>query len=439
MTAVLGKLVLWLFAADGALSLLHEALACGEACGVLAGGRGGVAWIVLVCSQVALCWWLVVPRLPAMVALVPATFLLWALLGALPLSLVVSSAQMPLVLSALQCLLGGLLFAADRHRRGGNGRVTGRGSLGRSLALSLAVVVVSAVAVVVHLPVMIVAGMQNLTDGYVAFDRGAVLVERRRFEAEGRRVELLGMVHLGEAQAYERLFSGYATPGTVVLVEGVTDRNGRLGTMLSYDALASLLGLTAQPPVQRMLARAGSAPGDSPGTDAALAHERAKGAVQQSPAGLAGARGADVRADRTAWPHVQHADVDAGAFSEATVLFLNRVGELVQVRSIAALAELLLSDIPPEVLDDLITLRNETLIAELDTALQRYEQVVVPWGALHLPDVEASLESRGFRHISTRQHVLIQYGTLVRAVVRSLERTRGSARRGPDGRSPALP
>jgi len=72
------------------------------------------------------------------------------------------------------------------------------------------------------------------------------------------------------------------------------------------------------------------------------------------------------------------------------------------------------------VLDDILYQRNLHLLERVDAALERYERVVVPWGVLHQPGLEAGLLSRGFRLTSSEQRGFLPYGALARAIARIL-------------------
>ena len=45
---------------------------------------------------------------------------------------------------------------------------------------------------------------------------------------------------------------------------------------------------------------------------------------------------------------------------------------------------------------DILERRNEHLLGEIAEALPEFEQLIVPWGALHLPAIEAALLADGF-------------------------------------------
>ena len=45
---------------------------------------------------------------------------------------------------------------------------------------------------------------------------------------------------------------------------------------------------------------------------------------------------------------------------------------------------------------DLLDLRNDHLLVEIEKALRDYDHVVVPWGALHLPGIQEQVRGLGF-------------------------------------------
>jgi hypothetical protein len=372
--------------------------------------------------------WILSSRVPGWLVLPPVMFLGWNLLGAMPLYLLWEPIAVGAALAAAQCLLAVLLVmklrATARRRLWLKDKHLPRRAnsvwqvLRRCAATGLTLTVIA----VLHAPLWLALGIGEWTDGFVAFDREAVLVERRRFESGGQTIELVAMMHLGEDASYRQIYGSFSAPGTVVLIEGVTDRDGRLAGVFSYDRLAASVGLTAQPPLSHTLrelsmanAEADPAAFESPATvsDGAPAPaDGLEGAVPPSADALEVSR----------WPHLQHADVDAGAFSDETIAFLEHLGTLLRPRSATDLLALLGTEIPPDVQDDLIALRNTHLIEQLDFALDRYDRIIIPWGALHLPAIQVAIEARGFELSAVSRQPIIRYRTLMAAIAARLRR-----------------
>ena len=65
------------------------------------------------------------------------------------------------------------------------------------------------------------------------------------------------------------------------------------------------------------------------------------------------------------------------------------------------------------VFDDILAKRNTRLLAEFDKRIGEYETIVVPWGAQHMPGLEAAVRQRGFHVESQRMLPLAQYQTII--------------------------
>jgi hypothetical protein len=67
---------------------------------------------------------------------------------------------------------------------------------------------------------------------------------------------------------------------------------------------------------------------------------------------------------------------------------------------------------------DLILMRNEHLLAEIADSLEHYRRVVVPWGALHMPEVERKILAEGFTPSGSFSRRLLRYSTVLAALSR---------------------
>ena len=57
--------------------------------------------------------------------------------------------------------------------------------------------------------------------------------------------------------------------------------------------------------------------------------------------------------------------------------------------------------------------RNDLLLVELDKNLATYDTIIIPWGAMHMPDLETGLLAREFAQTSERANSLIHYETIL--------------------------
>ncbi|MCP4038180.1 MAG: hypothetical protein GY733_14665, partial [bacterium] len=65
---------------------------------------------------------------------------------------------------------------------------------------------------------------------------------------------------------------------------------------------------------------------------------------------------------------------------------------------------------------DIIALRNQHLLGEIAGALGHYERVIVPWGALHLPEVERHMLEQGFVLEAETRRRVVAWKTLFAAI-----------------------
>ena len=241
---------------------------------------------------------------------------------------------------------------------------------------------------------------QEQTRGFVAFDLEGVSLGDRRYVRGDAEVRLVGMMHLGERERYRELVRSFVAPGTVVLTEGVTDRESLLATRLSYAGAAEVLGVEAQADLREYLEEIDASEVNGLSTEE--------------------------------WPVLRHADLDLADFQPETRSFLEQAAALWSSPSLLEglsdyLAwvetqdeEVLLEHVARDVID----LRNAHLGEALAEALEEYPRVVVPWGALHLPGMEEHLLAQGFSETERSRRPLLSWRTLLEA---ALELVRGGA------------
>ena len=98
------------------------------------------------------------------------------------------------------------------------------------------------------------AQIEHFTAGFMSFDWRGIQSTARVYRRGDREVHLVGMMHIGEDEAYRELFESFAGESTVVLEEGVSDAEGVLGEGLFYDVIASRFGLEVQPSFEQLAA-----------------------------------------------------------------------------------------------------------------------------------------------------------------------------------------
>jgi len=382
---------LLVYALDAALSLGDELLRLATGQTFLLGPRSWLALPVYYVSLLALPFLALSPQLPRRLLLPLFASALWLNQLAAPLPLLLPPAAVGPAASACQALFAALAYGFVRRHHGGWVWVTGDGTpafswrhwAGTTAWILLGLVPVLALYSLLAALTVVQAG----TEGFVRFDRHGVQLDDRRYRraSDGREIRLVGMMHVGEGGAYEALVASFAEPGTVVLEEGLSDQGEVLGEPLGYDGLAGFLGLESQRDLASYL--------EDPETRAL-----------------------------PEWPVWRHADLDLGEFDPATLDWLERTGALLSGESPAVvLGEVMrLSSDDPEligtVVKDVFIRRNAHLVEQIDTALLEFERVIVPWGALHLPEIEAAIVERGFDPTTSRLRRLVSWSTVFAAV-----------------------
>jgi hypothetical protein len=226
-------------------------------------------------------------------------------------------------------------------------------------------------AVALAFAVLIGACITRFTGGYLALHPGGFDLMERTFVKGDQRVRLVGMMHLGDQAAYGRLVRGFEGEGIAVLAEGVTDRQGLLGGHLRYKQVAARAGLDAQ---QDLLTYC-------PGL------------------------------------YLVHADVDLSEMHPQTVEALRHAERLFERLDLASLREWFAwsQTVTPEFQEifweDVLERRNAEVLRHLDDTLAlAWPEVIIPWGAGHMPDLDAAVRARGFTVEREHRHRLVGWG-----------------------------
>ena len=203
------------------------------------------------------------------------------------------------------------------------------------------------------------------------------------------------MIHVAEKKYYQELVDSVAKGRTLVLAEGVTDDRNLLRDQLDYGKVASYLGLVSQQEMQfrgRLIEAA------------ELEKPTPKRAVR-------------TRTD------ILRADVDVSSFRPQTIEFLNVLGAHMKKspslgRDLLGLNGLSKKYFTPEmqqvVMDDILHRRNKEVIRLLRKAVDRYDTVLIPWGALHMPEIEAEVLKQGFELQQVRERVSMDFRKMLR-------------------------
>ncbi|MDP6979180.1 MAG: hypothetical protein QF570_11350 [Myxococcota bacterium] len=343
------------------------------------------------------------PKLPLGLLFAIVVSVFWLASGAVPIPLWVAPDEgLPAVLALLQGIFAVAAFARIRvYNVGrGNGWWLRDSTLRDPESKGRRMLRFSAVALGVGVPLALVYLVASLstwiaveTGHFVSVDLTGIQLADRRYTKGDREIRLVGMMHLGEEEAYREITESFLGRDTVVLEEGVSDEDAVLEEAIRYDTLAGRMGLSAQ---------------------------RSLGSY------LAGYYDAEsVAVDSPLRPQLRNADVDSRSFAPATRRVLaHAAGVWSADDPFAAFVELYtyLIENPGDAdtfFRDVIVMRNEHLMGEMERALGQSRRVIVPWGALHLPGIEAFVLDRGFVQAAEARRRVVSWSTLWAALLES--------------------
>jgi hypothetical protein len=234
------------------------------------------------------------------------------------------------------------------------------------------------------------AYMAEYTSGFMHLAPGGLQMTERVYTQGNRTVRLAAMIHVGDRDYYDGVF-GTALPGKViVLAEGVSDDDHLLRSGVDYGKMAGYLGLTSQKEIHFQGRVVEEEELESP-----RLNSRGTGAVD-----------------------ILRADVDVSDFRPPTILLLNALGKQLQdspsfTGGVMSINSWVKKNITPEmseiIIDDILHRRNLEVVRLLEKAFGRYDTVVIPWGALHMKEIEAEILKRGFVLQEEQERVCIDF------------------------------
>jgi hypothetical protein len=221
--------------------------------------------------------------------------------------------------------------------------------------------------VIVYLFLSIALAVDHFSEGFVALRPSGITVQVRKYvRDDGKVIELFPMAHVADADFYQKVSETFPT-NSIILMEGVTDDQNLLTNKISYKRMARSLGLAEQ-------------------------HEQFKPGLGK----------------------IVPADVDIGIFSKETIGLLNLV-MLIHANGInpEILRQLTLYTPPPnfeeQLFADLLGKRNEHLLGEIQSHLAQSDNLMIPWGAAHMPGIAHGILKSGFHLDETREYMVIRF------------------------------
>jgi hypothetical protein len=397
---IFANLFLILFLADGGFSLVDELVPLLTPLAPFTTLRTLLAGTVVVLSVPLYISLGIDRRLPKRVFLPQVIFVFWSLISIWLFPTLAEIRTYGLILAAGQVVLGSLPLCS--FRTGDSRSLTMPPEmftapffgLRNSLLFGAANLLVVPLALAMLLLSVADAYVSEYTSGFMHIAPTGLRMTERVYKRDNRTVRLAAMIHVGDRDYYDWV-TGTTIPGrAIVLAEGVSDDGNLLHNGIDYGRMAGFVGLTSQKEVQ-------------------FRGREVEADDLESPGPISGGAG---EAD------ILRADVDAGDFRPPTILLLNAVGKHLQesqsfVKGVMAVNSWGEKNITPEmsgiIMDDILHRRNMEVIRLMDLALGRYDTVVIPWGALHMKEIEAEVLKRGFVLKEGRGRVSIDFRKLL--------------------------
>jgi hypothetical protein len=224
--------------------------------------------------------------------------------------------------------------------------------------------------------------IEHSTKGYVSLGFDGIYSASKLFEQGDRRVRLIGMAHVGDSEFYEDLKKSLAKKPALLLMEGVTDDKELLQNVPDYEFIAKNLGVEDQ---------------------------RAGFSLASMPENL----------------EIIRADLDIQDFASSTVMALNLAGKLYSEEgfNLATLMELhsyfAKTGVTETFMHDLLNKRNKVVVGLIQEKLEEHPLIIIPWGALHLPEIEDWLNKNNFKMLEMQSRKLYSFKTLFNKVLGS--------------------
>lgn len=429
------------FAADGFVSVADEVIAMASGASPLSALREQLAVFVVLMSLLMAFVVALVPHLPKTIFLPLVGAAIWLALGGPPFgSLTESGDKAGLFLALCQTALAMAAFLII-HLRTGSPFLSAN-ALPHLSHVFLRIAFASIVTLIVGLAGLVALGIatavtyaEKETKGYIQFTWNDVRARTAILRRDAKVVHLVATAHIAERQFYERAYASIP-PNAVVLAEGITDNKGTLAREAARpDEVAQSMGLASQTVFEEMLAAG----------DTVTSSEKP------------GAKPGAAQAGAKTKPDVVRADVDVSDLSPPTLRCL-RADLAAKMDS----GEVLAKDggtpacSPADLKvfwEEILTKRNAVLMAAFDKLQDKYDVFVVPWGAMHMPELEKAFLTRGYRIERAEMLTLARYETVAGHVFGGLAAFRllgpgtrpyqmrtypGSAVPGTAGVSPAL-
>ena len=388
-----------LFLIDAGLSLIDELLqASSFSLAFLTEIRFFFASVVITLSMILYACLGIDRRLPKRVFLPLTLFASWSALAMWPLSGFITHEAFGLTAAIGQIVLGVIVIILLRGLDGRNMLTEEQFqapmfSLRNTLGFAAINLLLTPFFLIYTGLAVTSSYLEDQTAGFLRLSPVGIHMTERSYHLAQKEIRLAGMMHIGKEDYYDDLAKSIPTEGTIILAEGVTDQDRLLESQFDYGKLAGLIGLTSQDKMRLN------------GNAVALDALNMTGQVIREPGK----------------PDIANADIDLNRFEPKTIEFLNALGRsLFGNKPLAEglvdynlwIEENMTEEGIAGVMADILDKRNDAVIAGLVKTLKRYDTIVIPWGAMHMPAIEAAVLEQGFTPGKTQERLSLDFRTI---------------------------
>ena len=385
-----------LFLIDASLSLIDELFVSSSvASSLFSEIRYFVATIVITLSMIIFACLGIDRRLPKRVFLPLTIYISWCAMAMWPLSGVIARESLGLLAAGNQLLLGGIALVMLRGL-GGQLLLTREHfqqpmfSLGNTLAFTAITLLLTPFVLVYSGLAVASYYLEEQTAGFLRLSPIGIYMSERSYHLDEKVVRLAGMMHIGKEDYFKDVAGSMSAKRTIILAEGVTDQDGLLETQFNYGKLAGIVGLSSQEKMHLDGNLVDLNDFDAPGQ-------------------------ADREEDK---PDIARADIDLNQFEPETVAFLNELGRSLfgdqpLLEGLAVYNVWVEEHMTPEsiaaIMVDIIDKRNAVVIDGMVRSLSRYDTIIIPWGAMHMPAIEEAVLGEGFVPGAERERLSLDF------------------------------
>ncbi|MCK9474541.1 MAG: hypothetical protein M0R46_01355 [Candidatus Muirbacterium halophilum] len=224
----------------------------------------------------------------------------------------------------------------------------------RPVVSILSLIVIFSVFAGPYFMLNITSFVNNLTNGFLKADSTSFYSVEKIYSKNNTDISLLGMIHIGDKEFYEKLSKNIVGNKKLLLPEGISDKNDLLKIKPDYKNLSKSIGLNTQ------------------------------------------AENFKIEKDSI---DIKNVDIDTSEFDEKTITIINSILKVLESKSRAEVNQNLVysNEVMREyngmfyIKKDIIDKRNDKIIDAIDKYSKEYNHIIVPWGALHLDAIEKHL------------------------------------------------